>query len=267
MHSDDAPPSDDTGPHYDQIGKAHPLAYAGYDFPSYAGPRRTYVIATSYRSGSHLLADLLMRSRCMGVPAEYFNLPNLARPLAWRMGIVPPIAPGRYLERLLTMRTSPNGVFGLKAHGDQIRPVLGSPTVRRFLRNSSFVWLRRRDVLAQAISLEVAHQGHRWLRLRDYAPQGRTRPLTFETAAIDGRLADIAASDATWEELFAVNGVTPISIWYEDLLEDPSRTCAPVFRMMGEQPRRLTLENSRFVRQDEPEKGEWRERYLQALRL
>ncbi|MCC7276353.1 MAG: hypothetical protein IT561_27055 [Alphaproteobacteria bacterium] len=249
-------------------GRFHPLVAAAFDQVPFDGQPRCYFLATAHRCGSHLLADLLTATGEMGVPAEYFNIFHVAEPMARRLDLGYPLGVERYLEAVIRLRTTPNGVFGAKAHGDQIRHFLPAPATRRLLARSRFVRLRRRDAVAQAISFDLALQTNAWLETRQSVDRSRPRlDTTFIAWRIDRLLARIAAADQLWDNLFDANGVTPLELWYEDLLADPDTACRAVCALVGVKPReRFELSQSRFLRQDDPQKAEWRERYLASLR-
>src|SRR5947209_13992998 len=93
-----------------------------FDLPLYEGkPRITYMICSTGRSGSTLLCSLLTNTGVMGVPHEYFNLSRHGQFLIKRLkdradGEIPM---EEYFDALVKHRTTPNGVFGIKAHINQ----------------------------------------------------------------------------------------------------------------------------------------------------
>ena len=245
----------------------NPIVGAEYDFPTYAGRPRPYVIAESPRSGSQLLADLLWRSGQMGAPGEYLNVQYTVPALLESFGLGSIEEPGgmeAYLRALARRRTSPNGVFGLKAHFAQLRPHVERPALRRLLRRSRFVWLRRRDVLGQAISYLIALRSGRWRQLR--GASGTTQRFAFSTRAVDRALATIVGDERLWEVAFDASGVTPLVVWYEDLVKDPDPVCRAICAMMGVTPaQRFRLGDSPLERQADPVKDEWRQAFLRQL--
>ncbi|WP_374449737.1 Stf0 family sulfotransferase [Stella sp.] len=245
----------------------NPIVAPEYDFPLFADRPRPYVIAESPRSGSQLLADLLWRTGRMGSPGEYLNAQYTIPALLQRFGVGPLEAPGgmeAYLRALARHRTSPNGVFGLKTHFIQLRPHVEDRSVRRLLRRSRFVWLRRRDVLGQAISYLVALRSGRWRQLRGAAR--RPHHSEFSARTIDRAIATVAGDDRLWEVAFDANGVTPLVVWYEDLVADPDPPCRAICAMMGvEPPQPFRLADSPLERQADPVKAEWRARFRDQL--
>lgn len=247
--------------------RGNPIVAAEYDFPPFAGRPRCYVIAESPRSGSQLLADLLWRSGRMGAPGEYLNAEHTIPRLMERFALGAVDRPGgmeAYLRALVQHRTSPNGVFGLKAHFNQVRPHLHRASLRRLLRRSQFVWLRRRDVLGQAISYLVALRSGRWRQLRGSDPLDQR--LEFSDRAIDRAVATIEADERLWQIAFEANRIEPLVVWYEDIVADPDPVCRAICQLVGVTPERpFRLADSPLERQSEPVKAAWRRRFVAGL--
>jgi trehalose 2-sulfotransferase len=79
---------------------------------------RAYVIAASPRTGSSLLAEALTASRLAGHPDEFFDVqPKNEQHWVDRFGIPP--GP-HYIDHLIRVTRTPNGVFGFKLHWHQL---------------------------------------------------------------------------------------------------------------------------------------------------
>src|SRR5215470_11441615 len=90
-----------------------------WDFePGSATPRMFYCVAATPRSGSTWLCQLLWATGVMGAPAEYFNPRASMMQMAGRLGAR---HAREYVRLLKERRTSPNGVFGFKAHWQHFR--------------------------------------------------------------------------------------------------------------------------------------------------
>src|SRR6266851_225014 len=114
------------------------------DFGHAVPLRKSYVIASSFRSGSTLLCVKLWETGLLGAPWEYLNFYN-EMPLM--MARLKSASPEDYVTKLLACRTTSNGVFGVKAHFHDFSSALG------------------RDKLAQAVSMAKAHQSESWTSL------------------------------------------------------------------------------------------------------
>ncbi|WP_374450430.1 Stf0 family sulfotransferase [Stella sp.] len=240
-----------------------------FDLPPTDAPLRPYVICASPRSGSTLLTTLLHGTGRMGVPAEYFNPIHLQPKLGARFGVSvggPRVVAAGYLSALAAHRTSANGVFGAKILLSQMQSWIGVPQFRDLLARSTFLWLRRRDKQAQALSLVLAQATQVWHRDRDAAPV-ETVPR-FSAGEMRRALGIVLAEDFAWREFFTINGVHPISVAYEDLVTDPDVPCRALAEALGvpDLPR-LTLQQA----VTRPTAGEanavWRRQWRQSLRF
>lgn len=208
-----------------------------HDLDGFHGTPRPYVIAATPRSGSSLLSDLLRATGLLGVPLEYLNQVDLPVLLARFGGATADgrIDFSRYLAGLVRHRTSPNGRFGLKVHFRQIQPHLGDPALARLLRAASWLWIRRRDTIAQAISLAIAQATATWSIRRD--EERRAAPAPFDGAQFTRETRGLAIQDMGWRLFFRANGIAPLEVWYEDLVADPDWTMAAACRYLGVEPR------------------------------
>ena len=101
-----------------------------------------------------------------------------------------------------------------------------------------FVHLRRRDVVAQAVSWAKSLQTHFWHPGEAVAPGGQDPHYDEE---LIGRLvATIERSEADWTVWFAAHSIVPCEVTYEELAADPPRTaqrCSTIsvlmFRRIG----------------------------------
>ena len=145
-----------------------------------------YLVCATPRSGSTLLCEALKATGVAGRPEEYFESvvvtgrPPRPRPTS-RASTIPrrsrcsaerpppsrrrtPRSPAsrsyaEHLERVRQWGTTPNGVFGAKLMWDHVGRLhrrAGDPL--ELFGDPALVWVRRRDVVRQAISLWRAMQ-------------------------------------------------------------------------------------------------------------
>jgi len=152
-------------------------------------------------------------------------------------------------QRVLREGTGPNGVFGTKVmweHLPQVEqdllaalaPVIPSRTgadptdgVRRVLPRLQYVWLRRRDSTRQGISFYRALQTKRW-RSTDLPDIPAPDP-EFNFAAIRELVQVSKWADVEWSDFFSKHSITPITVWYEALAEDPVAVVEQIVRALG----------------------------------
>lgn len=94
-----------------------------------------------------------------------------------------------------------------------------------------FVHLRRRDVVAQAVSWAKALQTHYWHPGEAVKPGGQHPHYDEE---LIGRLvAAIGKFEADWTFWFAAHSIVPYQVVYEELAADPLRTAHKVLDYLG----------------------------------
>ena len=128
----------------------------------------------------------------------------------------------------LARRTSPNGVFGLKGFPVQFEalhatnpPLLGEimQTLLPSRERGRVVLLHRRDRTAHAISYARAILSGIWRAEQER--EGRAEP-DYSRVAVERSKKLIESQEAAWRAMLIDLSVTPLELWYEDVLADPS---------------------------------------------
>lgn len=228
-----------------------------YDLPAYSGPRRTYLIATTQRTGSHFLAHLLGARGTIGVPFEYLNDHRVLLELRSR-GLHPTEQTETELLREMKLRrTGSSGWFGLKAHWHTWTATLSRPLVAAEVDPVAYICLRRHDRIAQAASLALAQQTGWWV---DESQNTGTQP-SYSSTDIRKALAVIDAENASWQRFFTSER-TCLELTYEEMIADPDRTVTAVCSHLGVSD--MGSSNPQFpsikARQDDIAE-EWAERF------
>jgi len=210
---------------------------ATFDFPArHAAPVQPYLLATVPRSGSTFLSHVLWQTGCLGAPLEYLNF-DPAGP--YGHANASPAAQDRLWLSAVQLRTSPNGVFGLKGFPTQFEALAhGNPELlKRVMRQllpsragSRIVFLRRRDRTAHAISYARAILSGVWRQEQESA--ARSEP-DYSPVAIERAVRLIDEQEASWETMFDDLRVAPLTLWYEDVVADPNGASAAVAAHLG----------------------------------
>jgi trehalose 2-sulfotransferase len=193
-----------------------------------------------------LLCGLLDSSGVAGHPASYFNRKTLdyyadewriARSRDGRIDVA-------FVRAALAAGRTSNGVFGGRVMAETL-PELTSGLAADAAKSSAtdldllsaqfgrlrFVHLRRRDVVAQAVSWARAQQTHFWHPHEEVLPGGRDPHYDEE---LIGRLvAALERAEADWAAWFASHGIAPCDVTYEELAADPLRTVHKVLDFLG----------------------------------
>ncbi|HTZ35817.1 MAG TPA: Stf0 family sulfotransferase [Stellaceae bacterium] len=187
------------------------------DFAQAAPLRRSYVVASSYRCGSTFLCSELWRTGVLGAPAEYMNIGDGRRLRDLMANRLDAVSPEDYVAKLLACRTSRNGVFGMKVHFHHFEPALAwCPSLLERLAPLTYIYLNRRDKVAQAVSMAKAMQNGVWTSM-DPAP---AVTLRYDEELIVKCLEELQQQRLGWLRWFEINNITPFVINYEDFLSD-----------------------------------------------
>ena len=230
------------------------ISSARYDLKGRGPFRGAYIIAASYRCGSTHLCTRLWRTGRLGAPFEYLNYEHEMKFLYSRLGAD---SPQDYLERLIACRMSDNGIFGLKAHFHHFRAALRAcPSTLERLQPLQFIFIRREDKIAQAVSLAKALQTRAWLGLSTL--ERAQVPLFYSSEFIGACLKEIDRQETSWMEWFDSRKVSPHLVRYEELLRDEASTVTNLCFALGvanDEP--STVEVPVIERQSDSVNAEW----------
>lgn len=210
---------------------------AKFDFPlREEGPAVPYLLASVPRAGSTHFSHLLWRTGCLGAPLEYLNFLPLG---PYGSAHNSPSLQSQIWQSVLQRRCSPNGVFGLKAFPQQFEQLQrGNPSLLVEVlsavlprdRPRRIVYLRRRDRVAHAVSYARANSSGVWRREQE----GHGAPLPeYSQEAVEAAERGIALVENVWGRMFSDLRITPLSLWQEDVLADPSRSARQVADYLG----------------------------------
>jgi trehalose 2-sulfotransferase len=202
-------------------------------------PSRSYVLACTPRTGSHLLSDALTATGIAGRPREWlprYTAETAPKTPLDRMRLVtqpPPdttydaAADAERIRKILAYGTTDNGVFGIVIHWfvlqDAVRRLqafldTSESAPHRVLAsafpNLSYVWLKRRDKVAQAVSWYKAIQTGVYVGRHGTGGAGEDEHLRFDYGKIRYLLTGFENAQGLF---FSSSGLTPLVLYYEDL--------------------------------------------------
>lgn len=224
-----------------------------YDVVNPAPVRRAVIIASSQRCGSSLLGHTLGATGGFGVPLEYFNQPNIKHWKA-RFG-TDDIAD--LLDLIEKRRTTSNGIFAIKCHYFQLNEVGSIKGLFTRYEDCRFIAIKRKDLLRQAISRTIALQTGVWFS----GQQPKDEPV-YDATQISRNMRILLRQRMQWDMAFAIAGVKPFEVWYEDLIADPIGMVTRIADYCDVDPEALTLDKEPPVRgQTTPLSREWVEKF------
>jgi LPS sulfotransferase NodH len=280
-------------------------------------PDRAYVVCSTQRSGSTYLCSLLAGTGVAGNPQEFFEamaetgvpprpgffLAGLARSGAGvRDDARPADAPAysdlrtvdgwrAHLERTYTLGTTDNGVFSTKLMWNQLPemewyaaalPELagleGVELLEALFGRPSYVWVRRRDKVRQAISLWRALQTGAWRRehppseppprwaaaptIERPTSDAGASPPHYSFEAIEHLRRRLDADDRAWAGFFSGSGIHPLELHYEDDVEpQPGAAVIRVLEHVGVEPPAQWEASTSLLRQSDELNDVWRAAY------
>jgi trehalose 2-sulfotransferase len=198
------------------------------------GIHKSYSLAFSVRSGSTVIANTLSTFG-LGEPAEYFQHPYTSN--NWFQKVSAPSLLDSF--RQLVLAHLQNGIFGSKmthdhrAHLDgQLRNHLdGYKSLDDVLPGHKWIFLRRRDTIAQAISWHVAQTTDRW-----HMPSGNGEfvhdSVAYDFFSILSKLMIIGANEVNWRAYFGLMAIPYLEIVFEDLAADLDAGFSSILKFM-----------------------------------
>ncbi|MEM1239360.1 MAG: Stf0 family sulfotransferase [Cyanobacteria bacterium P01_H01_bin.26] len=205
-------------------------------------PTKSIIICSTGRSGSTLLSRTLSSLDCLGKPIEFFRSDMLAKNgvTALASELYP------YLARVYSQGQTANGVFSAKLHWDHLGELLKIARTDPALRshsdseilsclfpNPKFIFIRRQNLVSQAISMEISKQTGVYLILKDRrekkgaAPSAGSpggQPLSFRPLNIYRYKQGVAGRNRSWQSFFQQNHLPFFEVVYEDLVKDFDRS-------------------------------------------
>jgi LPS sulfotransferase NodH len=211
--------------------------------------RRGYAVCGDPRSGTSYLCGLLRSTGLLGDPREYLARPAVRAALKRN--------PAMGVAGLLEQASTANGVYAIKLFAYHFDVAGRVPTLGG-LPNLAFVSVERRDLLGQAISHVRALQTGQFLSTSPPAAEPR-----YTRWAIGRELRRLCASQVRWRRYFACNGIEPLRLCYEEIIEDPQAAISAIACHIGLEDcatadlARVDLEVQRDSLSDE-----WRRRFI-----
>lgn len=185
---------------------------------------KAYLLCITPRSGSTFFSDILGKTQSLGQCHEHFPSEMGGLVPSWMnecSGLAD--AFGR-----LQRNAQPLDFFGIKGTPLQMFPLItagafGNPSIP--LR---YIYLRRKDILRQAISLCRAAKTGEW---HSDDPNVSDPEISIDEIVTQMKL--LRRMEADWEVIFHTLGIAPFRLFYEELLAEPLVTYSRVGEYLG----------------------------------
>jgi LPS sulfotransferase NodH len=195
------------------------------------------------------LCGLLASTGVAGRPESYFRQPDeQAWATRWGIAVRPDgtFSYASYLRAALTAGRTGNGVFAARIMWGTMDEVAGklatvhpelagrdADLLQRAFGHTRFIYLRRDDALAQAVSLLRAEQTNVWCETIRGAHEEPQREPCFDAGQLRALVQLIRDHNAAWREWFAATGVRPYPVLYEELDADPAGVTRGILDFLG----------------------------------
>ncbi|CDO86629.1 hypothetical protein AWC29_16410 [Mycobacterium triplex] len=220
----------------------------------------SYVIASTPRSGSSLLAAGLAATGVAGRPEEYFT-PDYIGSYKEDLNLPVDCSWDEYLAKVMTFAATENGVRGVKIHWRHVVALAhamglqGDPglVLDMLFPATVFVNIVRADRRAQAISLFRAETTGEWFRSHRPSRSANRWGLYLARATPGEVSADLTgvaptyeqiveiersldAEQAAWTNYFTTRALEFMAVRYEELDANYSGEIARVLQFLGADP-------------------------------
>ncbi len=205
------------------------------------------------RCGSCLLADLLYQNECC-LLYEYFHIHKYLPILAERWNCISNgyLNKEAFVQSLLRFRTHKSGWFACKIQGEQLEFFL---KMEKYFPEVSkhFVYISRRDLIAQAVSLAIAQQTGKWTSQRKV----QEKEIVYDFSQISKCLRNLQHQSSILKEwLFTKDQYQ--TIYYEDLVTNSKKVLEKLPCINSES---TLLTKARLQKQANKINEEWIERF------
>jgi LPS sulfotransferase NodH len=199
-------------------------------------PSSSYFVCGTPRSGSWLLCGLLASTGVAGRSHEWFyRETEETNRRAWGVARF-----ADYLQCVRDAGTTPNGIFGSKLMWTQLDEFVerlgqlgdaasNKSLLERHFPNPSFVWIRRKDTVAQAVSWAKAIQTGQW---HHWDSADSSDVPVYDRNQIEALAREVVENNAGWEAWFEAIGIDPLVIRFEELVADPVLVTREVLTFM-----------------------------------
>ncbi|SDE60132.1 LPS sulfotransferase NodH [Kordiimonas lacus] len=236
------------------------------------------VICSTMRSGSTMICEDMRNTRSLGTARELF--------MNWRPGKADKY---KELEKLFEEEVTENGVFSVKVMSRYLphteaalqgtredRPEEGLfPYFHDVFKDATWVYLKRNDILGQAISRYISNKTGVYHNFDDgrhsksktvlkAKGESYSDDLDYKFLPINKGVQNIAREQVLWEHFFTTQGIEPVRLTYEDCVEDHHTYLQAIANVAGIKLEKMPAERT-IKRLPNKRNDELREEYCRDL--
>lgn len=215
-----------------------------------------YLICSAQRTGSNLLCDLLAQTGEAGIRHVNDGHFFLGTGEGLKEKTITDVD-----EWFTSYATTPNGVQGCKGsfeYFDELHAYCGYEMVEYLLQSfTHFIYLRRADIVAQAISWALAAQTKQFSSLAPNPAQ----PAEYNYHLITYFMGRIEAQYKRFEVFFEQYAIVPLVLTFEEWTPDFEEVIGDIFTYLNIPPAESINLQPTLERQLDPRKQEWKALY------
>ncbi len=178
-------------------------------------PSIKYILAITPRSGSSFFADVLSKTKVLGIPREFLSQ-GILHHLSNK---VPARTPDEYLKNVVKVWQTRNKVCGIKASWFQFRNLYDILDNKAIISEYRYIYLTRSNLELQAVSLYKATESNLFHSIAKHKQESleKLNKLEYDFEKINYWYQHIVVQEQGWEDFFSLNDIQPLCITYEDI--------------------------------------------------
>lgn len=175
------------------------------------------VLCFTNRCGSNWLAELLHSTGLIGLADEFFNAERIQETCDRRELT----SLDDFIRFLPQIHSTQNDAFITKLSWDQLYFLTRIKAIPGIIKNPKFLYMKRRDMAAQALSFLIAQQTGQWKSTWNSGVHGTPNPSSITDAQIRATIDQFMIAHRQFQKYFDSFGITPHVVYYEDLQQNP----------------------------------------------
>lgn len=183
---------------------------------------------TTPRSGSNIFCSVLASVAGAEDSHEIFN-PDF-KPFRTYSSHNEPKSVTEYLQNI---EYKNNKSYVHKILISQLNFISGWAKFESLFDEGKIIYLKRRDIIKQAVSLFIAFETNQWTSTPNRPPLVAVDDIEYDYEKLMRVLGRIERQESWLRRLVAVFGITPIEVTYEDYLLNPSLTVQSTLHQCG----------------------------------
>jgi len=228
--------------------------------------RGRYLIAITPRSGSSYLCNMIKSTKRLGWPQEFLAASTIEKRLPKN---IPARSADEYLRNGIRIFQSRNKVSGVKTSWFQFQLYLGAMTDQKYLQGFKYIYLTRRDLAAQSVSLYKAVSSNVFHTVAQPSEEetAKLASLEYDYQKIKYWHDHIVAQEIGWQRYFYDRQIFPLCMSYEDIEKDVLQCIKRIAMYLKVKPENIVLpeEPSPYKKIRNQQSTEWALRFANEL--